>query len=192
MGESVRELLSDLKDLCEHIVDLAYSAVIFDSREMAEEVKRLELETDRIIQKLKIRTMLATRNVQDAEQLSSVLRIAEASRIIANAAADIVDLIEFGIEERGFLSFLLASGNEKIRAVVVREKSDLVGRKIGSLYVESESGVSIISLKRGKMWIHDIEELDNVVIKPNDVLIVRGTEDACKQFELVAEGKERW
>lgn len=192
MGESVRELLSDLKDLCEHIVDLAYSAVIFDSRDMAEEVKRLEEEADDIAHKLKIKAMLAARSIEDAEQLSNLLRIADASYIIANAAADIVDLLEFGIEERGFLSFLLTEGDEKIKAVVISENSDLVGRKVKDLNVESESGVTIITLKRGRHWIHDIEELDEVTLKPGDVLIIRGTEDACDYFEKVAEGVENW
>ncbi len=192
MGESVRELLSDLKDLCEHIVDLAYSAVIFDSRDMAEEVKRLEEEADDIAHKLKIKAMLAARSIEDAEQLSNLLRIADASYIIANAAADIVDLLEFGIEERGFLSFLLTEGDEKIKAVVINENSDLVGRKVKDLNVESESGVTIITLKRGRHWIHDIEELDEVTLKPGDVLIIRGTEDACDYFEKVAEGVENW
>ena len=192
MGESVRELLSDLKDLCEHIVDLAYSAVIFDSRDMAEEVRRLEEEADDIAHKLKIKAMLAARSIEDAEQLSNLLRIAEASYIIANAAADIVDLLEFGIEERGFLSFLLTEGDEKIKAVVINENSDLVGRKVKDLNVESESGVMIITLKRGRHWIHDMEELDEVTLKPGDVLIIRGTEDACDYFEKVAEGVESW
>ena len=36
---SVKELLTEMKDISELIVDLAYSAVIFDCADMAEEVE---------------------------------------------------------------------------------------------------------------------------------------------------------
>ena len=35
----VKELLTEMKDISELIIDLAYSAVLFDNEEIAEEVK---------------------------------------------------------------------------------------------------------------------------------------------------------
>ncbi|MCK4818456.1 potassium transporter TrkA, partial [bacterium] len=39
---SVKELLTEMKDTSELIVDLAYSALKFDSEDMAQEVRELE------------------------------------------------------------------------------------------------------------------------------------------------------
>ncbi len=188
--ESVKDLLVEIKERSELIVDLAYSAVILDSEDMAAEVQKLEKEMDDLVYKIRIKTMLAATNPEEAEQLAGILQVADAAKNLANAAADIVYLLDMDITSRPFLPSLFIKADEKIHVVRVYENSTIVNRTIGELNVEAESGVRIIAIKRGRAWIYDPE--DDVRIKSGDILIVRGTEAGYEFLDRVARGEESW
>jgi len=67
---SVREALTEMKDLSEIMIDLAYSAALFHSRELAEEVLELEKRVDYLAYMLDMSAMLAARDAEDAETSS--------------------------------------------------------------------------------------------------------------------------
>ena len=91
--KSVREILTEMKDISELILDLAYSAVIFASEDIASEVRYLEARMDTQKYQIGITAMVAARTVKDAEQLSGILQVASAAERISNAAGDIVNLM---------------------------------------------------------------------------------------------------
>lgn len=188
--ESVKDLLVEIKEKSELIVDLAYSALIFDSEDMAQEVEKLEKEMDELVYKIRIKTMLAANNYEEAEQLSGILQVADAAKNIANAATDIVYILDMDITMRPFLPSLLSQADEKLHVVIVSKDSSIVNRRIGELNIEAETGVRVIAIKRGKKWIYDPE--GDVRIKEDDVLIIRGTEDGYQFLDKVARGEESW
>jgi uncharacterized protein with PhoU and TrkA domain len=188
--KTVRELLTEMKDISEVIVDLAYASLLFDSKEIAEEVRHLESRMDTLNYEIRIKAMLASRTPEDAIQLSGLLQVASAAEAISNAAGDIVDLLEVDIEKRPFLSFVLRYAEEKIRILVLSEKSDMVSKTIKELSVESETGMRIIAIKRGKRWIYDPEP--EIKLKEADLLIVRGTEDGFENLRRFTSGEEKW
>jgi uncharacterized protein with PhoU and TrkA domain len=187
---SVKEILVELMEKSELIVDLAYSAVIFDSEDMADEVLKIEEEVERLVQRLNTLTILSARSPKEAEQVSGIIDVGYAAKSMANAAGDIVELLETDIERRPFLPFLFEEADEKIHVVFVSEDSDLVHRRIGDLKIEAETGVRVIAIKRGKHWLYDPE--GEVRIKPGDALIIRGTEDGFEFLNRVAMGEEKW
>jgi len=86
--KTVRELLTEMKDISEVIVDLAYASLMFDSREIREEVKHLESNMDTMNYEIRIKAMLASRTPEDAIQLSGLLQVASAAEAISNAAGE--------------------------------------------------------------------------------------------------------
>jgi uncharacterized protein with PhoU and TrkA domain len=187
---TVREILTEMKDVSEIMVDLAYASIMFDSEEIAEEVKNLEEDMEELSKNIRIKAMLSARTHKDAAKLSSLLEVAAASRRISNAAGDIVKLMECEVDKRPFLTFLLKEAEEKIKRLVLAEGSDMVGRQIGDLGVESETGMRIIAIKRGKRWIYDPEE--ETKLKAGDTMIVRGTDDGYEILRSYANGDENW
>lgn len=187
---TVREILTEMKDISEIMVDLAYASIMFDSEEIADEVKNLEEDMEELSKNIRIKAMLSARTHKDATKLSSLLEVAAASRRISNAAGDIVKLMECEVDKRPFLTFILREAEEKIKRLVVADSSDMVGRQIGELGVESETGMRIIAIKRGKRWIYDPEE--ETKLKAGDTLIVRGTEDGYEVLRSFANGDKNW
>jgi len=188
--ENVKDLLVEIKEKSELIVDLAYSAIILDSEDLAKEVEKLEKEISELTYKIRIVSMLAANTPDEAEQLAGILQMADSSNNLANAAADIAYLLDLDITARPFLPSLFMKADEKIHVVRVYPNSSIVNRTLGELNIEAESGVRVIAIKRGRNWIYDPE--DHVRIKSDDLLIIRGTEDGYEFLDRVARGDESW
>ena len=187
---TVREMLTEMKDISEIMVDLAYASIMFDSEETAEEVRNLESDMEELSKNIRIKAMLSARTYKDATKLSSLLEVAAASRRISNAAGDIVQLIQCEVNKRPFLTFILREAEEKIKRLILMDNSDMVGRSVTELGVESETGMRIIAIKRGKRWIYDPEE--EIVLKAGDTMIVRGTDDGYDILRAYANGEDKW
>lgn len=187
---TVRELLTEMKDISEVIVDLAYAALLFDSQEIGAEVHHLGSRMDTLNHEIKIRMMLASRTKQDAIQLSVLLQVAEGAAAMSKAAGDIVDLLELNPKGSPIVSLVLKEAEEKIRLQTLSEQSDMKGQSLESLSVETETGMRIIAIKRGIRWIYDPEK--EVTLKEGDVLVVRGTEDGFERLRRFATGMDKW
>lgn len=183
---SVRELLTEMKDVAELVTDLAYSAVIFDNAEIAEEVRFLEAHMDTLNYQIRIMCMLAARTVEDAEQLSGILQVASATEHVSNAAGDIVSLLE-RVETRPFLPRLLARSNEKMKQFKVGEDSRLDGRSLADLKVESETGMRVIAIRRGERW--SFRPRGGTVMRTGDSLLMRGTDNGYDHFKALSRGE---
>ncbi|MGD0817296.1 MAG: TrkA C-terminal domain-containing protein [Methanomassiliicoccales archaeon] len=187
---TVRELLTEMKDISEVMVDLAYAAIMFDSEEIAEEVAHLEERMHTLNYEIRIKAMLSARTYNEAVKIAGLLQVAAAAESISNAAGDIVTLSGVDQSKKPFLSFVLKEAEEKIRRLNISENSDMVSRSIADLSIESETGMRVIAIKRGKRWIYDPE--DDTVLKAGDVIIVRGTESGSELLRKHASGETKW
>lgn len=182
---SVKELLVEMKDIATLVVDLAYAAVIFKDKSLAHEVIKLEREIDRLIYHLQINIMLAARDVEDAQALQSILRVAQVTDRISNAAGDIVYPILHGVEPHSLLLDGLKQLAEPFATVKVSSKSVLSKKKTNRLRLKTKLGVDILAIHRGEKWIVTPEEDMN--IQADDDLIIRGgTTGVQKIRELAA------
>jgi uncharacterized protein with PhoU and TrkA domain len=183
---TVKELLTEMKNISELIIDLAYSAVLFDSDDIAEEVKYLDVRMDKLNYDIRMMAMMAARTKEDAEQLAGILQVAEAAESISNAAGDIADLLSLGGETRPILPRILRKADEKLFRIEVSSKSKACDQKIGDLKVESETGMRIIAIRRGDCWIYNPQS--DTILKANDWLIIRGTDDGYEDLSKFLKG----
>jgi uncharacterized protein with PhoU and TrkA domain len=186
----VKESLIEMKDLSEQIVDLSYSAILFDSSDIARQVVELEERLDKLLYNVRIGVLLAARNREDAEQLSGLLQVANAAEVMGDASLQLMRLFDEDVEFRPFAPFFLRDGDEKIWAIRVSPGSDMINRQVHELGIESETGARIIAIKRLSRWIYDIEP--DRVVKEGDVLISRGVEDGLKELSAYAKGEVKW
>lgn len=186
---SVKDLLTEMKDISELIIDLAYSAVLFDNEEIAEEVRFLEVRMDRLNYDIRMMAMMAARTKEDAEQLAGILQLAEAAESISNAAGDVVNLLYSKTETRPILPQILKEADEKIHKIKVMSKSKACNRSIGTLAIETETSMRIIAIRRKKQWIYNPRA--GTYLKTGDTLIVRGTEEGYKNLRDFLHGKKK-
>jgi len=183
--KTVKDLLTEMKDISELIIDLAYSAVFFDNEEIAEEVKYLEVRMDKLNYDIRMMAMMASRTKEDAEQLAGILQVAEAAESISNAAGDIVNLLSRE-KTGGILPKILKRADEELFRIKVSSVSKACGQKIGDLRVESETGIRIIAIRRGECWIYNPRA--DTALEADDWLIIRGTNEGYDELSKFLQG----
>lgn len=182
---SVRNLLVEIKDLSELMIDLAYSAALFDSKELAEEVLELEARVDTLVYLLDMSVMIAVRDAQDAELLVGVSVVASAADRISNAAADIATLVLKNIGIHPIVRQAFEKVEEHLIRVKIASNSILIGRSLLELELAARIGVDIIAIRRDKEWIINPKDLK---LQKDDILIVRGAPHGVDEMMGLAEG----
>jgi uncharacterized protein with PhoU and TrkA domain len=182
----VRELLTEMKDTSELMIDLAYSAALFNSHPLAEEVIELERRVDTLAYLLDMSAMLAVRSPDEAESLVGVTVVAAASDKISDAAADIAAIVLRGIGIHPIVQEAFKKVEEQLTRVETKPNSVLVGKKLRELELVAKMGVDIIAIRRGKELI--INPKKDETIKKGDILTARGAPGGLEEFEKLAEG----
>lgn len=183
---TIKEILGEMKSISELIVDLAYSAILFHNKEMAEEVKYLEVRMDKLNYQIRMIAMMAARTPEDAEKMAAILQIAEAAETISNAAGDIVKILSLKLEHP-ILPHLIRESDEVIKKMTVYGESNAVNKKIKDLHIASETGVRILAIRRKDRWIYGPS--GEVTLKDGDVLICIGTEEGLNHLNQLLKGE---
>ena len=183
---AVRELLVEMKDLSELMIDLAYSAALFDSPALAREVMEMESHIDTLAYLLNINTMIAARDADDAESLVGVTKVATAADKISDAAADIATIVLQGIGIHPIIRKAFEKVEERLTRVEVKHESILAGRQLKELELAAKIGIDIIAIRRNRKWIIDPKEDER--IEDGDVLLVRGAPQGIKEIKGLAKG----
>jgi uncharacterized protein with PhoU and TrkA domain len=186
---SVREALTEIKDLSEVMIDLAYSAALFNSDELAEEVMELENRVDYLEYIIDMNTMLAARDADDAKHLTAVTTVATASNKISDAAADIAAIVLKNIGIHPIVRKAFQQVEERLGRAIVKPESILVNKELGDLELAAKIGVDVIAIRRHKEWIIDPKE--TVKIMDGDVLIARGTPHGIDELRALAVGRQK-
>ena len=184
---SVREALTEMKDVSEIMIDLAYSAALFNSHELAEEVLELEKRVDYLAYMIDMNTMLAARDAEDAEHLIAVTTVAAATNKISDAAADIASIVLKEIGIHPIVRKAFEQVEERLARAIVKPNSFLVKKKLGDLELAAKIGVDVIAIRRQREWIIDPSEEERIV--EGDVLIARGAPHGIDELKALAEGK---
>jgi uncharacterized protein with PhoU and TrkA domain len=183
----VSDLLVEMKNLSELMIDLAYSAALFNDKELAEDVIELESRIDTLAYLLDMEIMIAARDARDAETLIGVSTVAAAADKISDAAADIAAIVTRNIGIHPIIGEIFEKVEERLMKATVKEGSVIAGKRIDELDLAARMGVDIIAIRRNKDWILDPDETVHIFL--GDILITRGAPMGIKQFKDLAEGR---
>lgn len=187
--QNVRETLVELKNTSELAVDLAYAAALYDYPRLAEEVLELEARADSLQYPAKIALMLAAKRSTDAEKLVGILQIVDASVTITNAAADIAAIVVNDIGVPREVRATLPEADEVVMHATISESSDVVSQTLGELAFETETGVSVVAVRRGNDW--NISPAEETVLEAGDIIIGSGPDAGVTAVHERVTGEPR-
>ena len=170
-SELVKNLLK-LKDTSELMVDLSYSALLYDSEDIAHEIAYLEDFADALEKEVVLTTLNEVVRSEDAGTGYIMIRLAQAMEMIADAANSMADVVLRDIEKNPVIGLSLRDSRTTITSVVVGPSSPLRNKSLGEVRLASESGMWVIAVRRGKTYIYGPDE--DTVIDAGDTLIARG------------------
>lgn len=187
MSKSVKDILIEMKNISELMVDLAYSALLFNSKDAAEEVKKLENKVNRLNFEIKKVSLLAARSVEDAEKLTALLEVGEAAETIANSAKDIADLVLKGIKPHPVFKMVIEESEEIINRVTIDKGSELSNKSLGELLLATRTGMRVIAIRRNETWIYGPDR--NTMLLEEDNLIAKGNEAGYELLTKLAKNE---
>jgi len=183
---TVKDLIEEIKNLSELMLDLSYSSVFFENKEIAEEVNMLFERLEILEEHLYMHLFAASRG-RAVKKMISVIALVESAKQVASAAKNISDIIIDNHELHPVIKSALKESDESITRVAVSKTSILKNKSIGDLRLRSNTGVDVVAIRRSKRWIFDPRKA--TTIKSGDVLIGVGPVGACERLKLIAEGK---
>jgi len=183
----VRELLLEMKNLSELMIDLSYSAALYNDKDLAEDVLALESRVDTLAYLLNMELMVASRDPKDAEAMVGISIVASATNKISDAAADIAAIVTRNIGIHPIVGEIFEKVEERLIKVTVKPNSAIVKKRIDELDLAARMGVDIIAIRRNNDWILDPKSTERVF--QGDILITRGTSLSIEEFKDLAEGE---
>jgi uncharacterized protein with PhoU and TrkA domain len=173
---SVKQLLTEMKDIAELMIDLSYSAVLLGSDEVAEEVLALEDEMDVLQLKTHMSLLMAARSPDDAEALAPVLGIVGATEKVSDATGDIAKIV---LEDIGLPDAVRAALPEAVETLIrarVAPDARFADTTLGALNLETETGVRAIALHHEGEWV--LNPNRETELRTGDVVLFRGPDEA--------------
>ena len=189
IDERIERMFVEMKDTSELMIDLAYSSLIYDNKDIAREIYDLEDYIDdlnRTIQRLSINSAL--RN-EDVDRALAIIRICGCFEAFADAAREIADVVLRDVDPHPIIRESIRESDVIISSIDIFPGSILVDRTLGEKRVATNSGMWVFAIKREKGWIFGADE--NTRLKAGDVLFARGPEDGEEVLKGVASGNRK-
>jgi uncharacterized protein with PhoU and TrkA domain len=184
--EEIANRLAVLKDTSELMIDLAYSSLLFHSRELAEEVKLLEDRVDQMHVEFEFLVMSSGFKPEDSKNYLGLMRLGIATERIADAARKIADVVLRGLEPHPVLRLVIEEAEETVTRIRVSETSPLVNRTLRDAKIPAETGMWLLVIRREGEWIRPKPD---TVIQADDVLIASGYAEGEEDFINLASGR---
>jgi uncharacterized protein with PhoU and TrkA domain len=173
----------ELKDTSESMMDLAYSALLLNNRDLAEEVERLEERVDQLHTEFELLALKSDFKKEEASGFLGLIRLGVATEKIADAAAEMAEVVLRGIEPHPVLKLTIKEAEETVTQSCVTGDSKLVGKTLKEVRVHEETGMWVLVIKRGEKCIRPRADSR---IEAGDVLIASGYSEGVEAFKLLA------
>jgi uncharacterized protein with PhoU and TrkA domain len=182
--EEIVERLVELKDTSELMIDLAYSSLLLNSRELAEEVQRLEEHVDKLHTDFELLVLQSEFKKDEAKGFLGLIRLGVAAEKIADAAAQISEVVLRGIEPHPVLQLSIREAEETVAYVPVTKDSQLVDNTLAEARIPEETGMWILAIRRGNK---SIRPKPDSKIEAGDVLIASGYAEGVESLKKLSK-----
>jgi len=189
LAEEISDRIADMKNMSELMVGLAYSAVMFESKEIAAEVKDLEESMDQMRDELEILVIKSAKGIKKKStfaELRALLHIAISSEILSDAAYEIADVV---MRDVGLHPVFLASIKESDEVILKMEvkNREIFDKTLKDLGIETRTGMFILAIRRKDgRWVYN--PMGNAVLKEGDLLIMRGPREGEEKVRTLCMG----
>jgi len=180
------DILVEMKNSAEAAVGLAYSSLLFNDRALAAEVATLESRSDILHDELESWVLRAAPEARNTDDLRGLLRLASASEAICDAARDMTWYVERGEELHPVVQLALEETEETGAETLVEAGSPADGRSLKELKLETETGMFVLAVQRGRRWIY--RPRPQFLLQAGDRVISIGPEEGVRELDALCRG----
>jgi uncharacterized protein with PhoU and TrkA domain len=186
MVMDLTKLILDMKNTSELMTDLAYSALLFNNRKIAEQVYYLEDQVDKMNRKVQ-RAAVAELAKENPGAALTYIRLADSIEDIADSAREIADVVLRDIEPHPIFLESIRESEVILTHIKVQARSILCNKTLGKVRLASETGIWVIAIRRKSKMIFGPDE--NTKILSGDILYARGPVASEGILHKIAAGK---
>jgi uncharacterized protein with PhoU and TrkA domain len=167
LAENIVDYLIDLKDTSEVMVDLAYGAVLYNNKELAQLVTNMEKRVDTIRNKAEIAVLqLSKTSTEEISALQGLIRIIEATENISDSANQIAKTVLAELPSHPIIELVIEESSENIFEMLVEESSLIVGKTVPAGNYLDEFGIRVLAIKRSDGHYFKPEEQRYALVTP--------------------------
>lgn len=186
--EEIVERFVELKDTSELMLNLAYSCLLLNSKELASDVQRLEEHVDKLHTDFELLVLSSGFKPKDCKTLLGLIRLGVVTEEIADAASEIAEVVLRGIKPHPVLKLVIEEAEETVTYVKVSEDSPLVEKTLRKARIPEDTGMWILAIRRRGKYI---SPRPHTRIEANDVLIASGYAEGEDNLKSLAYSKFR-
>jgi len=181
--EEIVKRFVELKNTSELMIDLAYSSLMLNSSELAQEVIRLEEHMDDLHTKFELLALTSGFKKEEASGILGLIRLGVATEKIADAAAEMAEVVLRGIEPHPVLRLAIREAEETVMQVCVTQNSPLINKTLNEARVPEETGMQILAIKRNN---RSLRPKPYMKINFGDTLIASGYSEGVEDLKNLA------
>ena len=186
---SLKDIIREMKQNIDFMIDLAYSAIKFGSKELADETYKMEQRIHELTFLLNFQVIQAhPRGSQGAKKLEPIVVMGYSIDKISDALSDIARVVYINND----ISYLIQLFSDisfiplPIVKIVVNRDCSLIGQYRRDIHFRSKHGVDLIAIRRGDNWLFEKQER----LLLNDVLIVKGEIQPIIELKVLCKDLE--
>lgn len=181
--EEISSRFVELKDTSELMLDLAYSSLLVNSKDLAEEVERMEERVDQLHTEFELLALKSDFKKEEASGFLGLIRLGVATEKIADAAADIAEVVLRGIKPHPILKLTIREAEETVAQACVTSDSPLVNKTLKEAKVHEETGMWVLVIKRGEKFLRPRGDSK---IEAGDTLVASGYAEGADDLKKLA------
>lgn len=185
--QKIVDSLVALKDTSELMLDLAYSSLLLNSRELAQEVHELEDYVDDLHTEFELLVLSSGFKQEESKDFLGLIRLGVVTEQIADAADDIAHIVLRELEPHPVLRIAIEEADETVTHAQVSEDSPLRDKTLREARIADETGMWILAIRRGKRCIRPKPDTK---IEAGDMLIASGYAEGQDDFKRLVSGRE--
>jgi uncharacterized protein with PhoU and TrkA domain len=178
---SLKDIIKEMKQNIDLMIDLAYSAIKFGSKDLADEASKIERRIHELTFLLNFQIVQThVGGFKEAKSLEPIVVMGYSIDKISDALADIARVVYINGDIKYFTQIFWDQVPEPIVKININQKCQFIGSERKEVHFRSKHGVDVIAIKRNDSWIFDKQAR----IMEGDILIIKG------ELELIRELKD--
>jgi uncharacterized protein with PhoU and TrkA domain len=183
--ERVLAMLIQMKDTSELLISLAYTSLLTNNKEIAEDIFELEEKFDQFHTDFELKVLALELPEGEERRRLGLIRIGVAAENLADAAAQMAEIVLRGVDVHPLMKLALQDADERVSRQTVEPHSILANKTLGQLRLE-DHGTRIFAVKRDGHWTYDPR--GRFKLLPGDIIYAGGYKQAVEKLEEVARG----
>jgi uncharacterized protein with PhoU and TrkA domain len=179
---SLKEILKEMKQNIDLMTDIAYSAIKFGSKELADEVYKIEQKIHELTFLLNFQIIQThTGGFKESKRLQPIIVMGYNIDKISDALSDIARVIYINSDIQEFTQLMWEVVPEPIVKLNIKENCAFIGKNRKDVHFRSKHGVDLIAIRKNDKWLFN----KDTKIQAGDILIIKGEKEPIMELKKI-------